>query len=515
MVLSRREFLWSTTAAGLLVPLAPQAPRLQERVSQFFQHGVASGDPLADRVILWTRVTPPDAATARPVEVRWQVAADPGLTRRVQSGLVVATPERDFTVKVDATGLSSGTPYYFAFDALGDRSPVGRTKTLPASTVSSVRLAVVSCSNYPAGFFNSYACIANRPDLDAVIHLGDYIYEFENGRFGDGSSLGRVPKPVTEAVTLADYRLRYATYRTDPDLQLVHARHPFIVVWDDHELANNAWADGAANHNEDRGEGDWSTRRAAAWRAYLEWMPVRDPGGSQIRLYRDFRFGTLVDLVMLDTRGLRDRQVDSDDLAGLAAQSRTLLGPDQERWLFGRLRASQKAGTRWRLIGQQVMFSRIAPPGQPVQNPDTWDGYQGARDRVIGALEEDKIPDVAFLTGDVHSSWAFDVPRDPWRTYTAASGAGSLAVELITPAVSSAPLFANRELRERAALLKLLLPHFKFLEGERRGYLLVDATPSRLKADWWLVPDVVERSTRETMAASFTCERGSSRLVPS
>jgi alkaline phosphatase D len=515
MDLTRREFLWSAAASSLLLPAAgPQPQSLAGQPSKFFQHGVASGDPLTDRVILWTRVTPPDGS-ARPVDVRWQIAADPALSRPIRSGSTVTTGDRDFTVKVDTAGLSPGTPYFFAFEAFGERSGTGRTKTLPASTVNTVRLAVVSCANYPAGFFNAYACIANRPELDAVVHLGDYIYEFENGRFGDGAPLGRVPQPTTEAVTLADYRLRYATYRTDPDLQRVHAQHPFIVVWDDHELANNAWSDGAANHNPERGEGDWATRRAAAWRAYLEWMPVREPGGTGIRLYRDFKFGSLVDLIMLDTRSLRDRQVDADDLTGLTAERRTLLGLDQEQWLLGRLRASQKADTRWRLIGQQVMFSSIVPSGRSVQNPDTWDGYQGARNRVLQAFEQDKIRDVAFLTGDVHSSWAFDVPRDPWKTYSPATGTGSLAVELIAPAVSSPPLFANSELRERAVFLKLLLPHFKFLEGERRGYLLVDVTPSRLQADWWLVPGVLERSTRETLAGSFTCERGTSRLVPS
>ena len=329
-------------------------------------------------------MTPADGgASTQAIDVRWRIARDPALVQAVAQGSVRTTAERDFTVKVDASGLRPGRPYYYTFETGGERSPVGRTRTLPAGAVDRVRLASVCCSNYPSGFFNVYRCLANRQDLDAIVHVGDYIYEFENGRYGNGTALLRIPEPRREAVTLSDYRIRYATYRTDPDLQEAHRQHPFIVVWDDHELTNNAWAGGGANHNPDQGEGDWGSRKAAAYRAYLEWMPVRESRGAGIRLYRSFRFGTLVDLVMLDTRALRDQQVARTDVAALVDPHRSILGADQEAWLFGELRSSQRAGTGWRVLGQQVMFSRVVPPGRPVMLSDSWEGYQASRDRIF------------------------------------------------------------------------------------------------------------------------------------
>jgi alkaline phosphatase D len=490
--------------------LRAQAPGQDE--PRLFRHGVASGDPLSDRVILWTRVTtPPARGAAGPVDVRWQVASDERLTRVVASGSTRATTERDFTVKVDAGGLEPGRSYFYAFEAGGERSPVGRTRTLPARGSARVRLASVSCANYPAGYFNVYRCVANRDDLDAVVHLGDYIYEFADGVYGDGKASGRLPLPAAEAVSLDDYRLRYATYRSDVDLQQAHAAHPFIVVWDDHELANDAWAGGASNH--DATEGDWLVRRAAAYRAYMEWLPVRESSREGIRLYRDFGFGGLVDLVMLDTRGFRDRQLFGGTNAAIGAPDRTLLGAEQEAWLFDRLRTSQQSGAGWRVIGQQVLFSPVTPPLVPVLNVDVWDGYPAARTRVLDLLSNENIRDVAILTGDLHSSWAFEVPRDPWRGYDSQTGAGTLAVEMVTPAISSPPFFTDPALRDQAALLSLLAPHLKYLDGESRGYVLLDITRERLKADWYVVPTVAERSDDESNAASFVCERGSSRLV--
>ena len=275
-----------------------------------------------------------------PLDVQWVIASDEGLQQVVARGTAQAAMERDFTVKVDAGGLGPGRTYHYAFVAGGERSPVGRTKTLPERT-DRLRVASVSCSNYPAGYFNVYRCIANRPDLDAVIHLGDYIYEFANGRYGDGSASGRVPLRAGEASTLEDYRDRYATYRSDIDLQEAHRRHPFIAVWDDHESANDAWSGGAGNHNPS--QGSWATRLAGAYRAYLEWMPIRESSDPKIHLYRSFRFGDLADLVMLDTRGLRDQQAIGTDAKMLADPSRSLLGAAQEAWFFDQLRASQRA----------------------------------------------------------------------------------------------------------------------------------------------------------------------------
>jgi alkaline phosphatase D len=508
MRLNRREFLVGTAVSGLMLPATARTQaRSSSALSTTFPYGVASGDPLTDRVILWTRV----AADSNTVDVEWRIASDPKLAMVIASGSVRTAAARDFTVKIDASGLDPGTTYYYSFNVGRHYSPVGRTRTLPSSDVGRVRLAVVSCSNYPYGFFNVYGRIAARPDLDAVLHLGDYVYEFENGRYGDGTKLNRVPQPPGETITLADYRLRYATYRTDPDLQEAHRQHPFITVWDDHELTNNAWRDGALNHQPET-EGDWPTRRVAAYRAYQEWMPVREQSGLNPRLYRSFRFGGLVDLIMLDARALRDEQVGPDNLAALTDARRTMLGAAQEAWCFDELRASQRSGTAWRLLGQQVLFARMTPVGQQVRNADTWDGYQAARERVLDMIAGERINDVVILTGDIHSSWAMDVPRSPWTDYRASTGERSLAVEFSTPAISSPPIFTDGQGRERAAALKVMLPHLKFMDGENRGYVVLDVTRDRVQTDYVFVPTVSQRTDEESRAASLVTLRGSAHI---
>lgn len=511
MPLTRRQFLWAAAASAAAHPLLLHAQAPAPSGARLFRHGVASGDPLTDRVILWTRVTPA-AGQSAPIDVRWRIGSDPAVSQIIASGTFRTMAARDFTVKVDAAGLQPGRTYFYTFDTGGERSVIGRTKTLPAAT-DRVRLASVCCSNYPAGYFNVHRCLANRTDLDAVLHLGDYIYEFENGVYGDGTTLLRIPEPRKEAVTLSDYRIRYATYRTDPDLQESHRVHPFIVVWDDHEFTNDTWRDGAANHNPETGEGDWPTRKAAAARAYLEWMPVREQAGGGLQLYRRFRFGTLVDLLMLDTRALRDQQVASSNMAALTSRTRSILGTAQETWLFDQLRASQQSSVGWRILGQQVLLSRMVPPGTQVMMPDAWDGYQASRDRLLDVIANDRIRDVAILGGDFHSSWAFDVPRNPWSGYQARTGEGSLAVELLTPAISSPPLFADPATRQQGPALRALLPHLKFLEGESNGYVLLDVTRERLQGEWYFVPTVTQRAATERRAIAFVSPRGSSRLV--
>jgi alkaline phosphatase D len=513
MSITRRQFIQGAAASAALIPLTVRAEQsTPDAALRLFKHGVASGDPLTDRVMLWTRVTPPATRSATgPIDVQWVIASDEGLQQVVSRGTAPAATERDFTVKVDAGNLRPGRTYYYAFTAGGERSPIGRTKTLP-DRADRLRFASVSCSNYPAGYFNVYRCLANRADLDAVIHLGDYIYEFANGRYGDGSESGRVPLPAGEATTLADYRSRYATYRSDVDLQDAHRRHPFIAVWDDHESANDAWSGGAGNH--DVATGSWATRQAGAYRAYLEWMPIRESADPRIHLYRSFRFGDLADLIMLDTRGLRDQQAAGNDAKMLADPSRSVLGAAQEAWFFDQLRASQRDGSRWRLLGQQILFTPLSPPGLPLANPDLWDGYVPARNRIFDLLAADKITNVAVLTGDIHSSWAMDVPRNPWTGYNPTTGAGSVAVEFVTPAISSPPFFSTPTLRERALKLRPLVRHVKFLEGERNGYTLLEITRERVQAEWYHVDSVATRADTESKAASFVCEHGSARLSP-
>ena len=513
MSLTRRQFLWTAAAASISWPLHAQAERASP--DRRFQHGVASGDPLDDRIIIWTRVTPRASSIDQPITVRWRVTSDAGAQHVVSSGTFETAAARDYTVKVDVGGLMPGSTYYYAFDADGEQSPIGRTRTFPTSGAARMRFALVSCSNYPAGFFNVYGAIARRSDLDAVVHVGDYIYEFGEGEYGAGVAIDRVPQPPREAIALADYRLRYATYKTDEDLQEAHRLLPFIAVWDDHEIANDAWSGGAVNHNPEKGEGDWATRKAAAYKAYLEWMPIRESPDTGIHLYRTIRFGGLVDLVMIDTRGLRDRQVGSADMRGLNDPNRTLMGAPQEAWLFDQLRASRRANTPWTLLGQQVIFSSITLPGTRATNTDVWDGYLAQRTRVLDVIERENIRNLVVLSGDAHSSWGFDVARNPWSGYRPATGEGSLAVELVTPAISSPTptMFAGQEGEQAAAAVKVALPHLKYLDGVRHGFVIVDLTPMHMTASWIFSPDVRVHSSAEVNGGTLVSERGSCHLV--
>ena len=283
-----------------------------------FYHGVASGDPLSDRVILWTRVTPEQGEGT--INVTWAVALDPQMQQTVKEGSFTTDAARDYTVKVDVTGLSPETTYYYMFTAFGRNSLTGRTKTAPTQD-DHLRFAVVSCSNYQDGYFSAYRRISERNDLDAVIHLGDYIYEYEEGDFGDFRPI----EPKNEIVSLDDYRVRYSFYRMDPDLRAAHQQHPFITVWDDHEFANNAYKDGAENHQPDT-EGDWNVRKNNAWQAYFEWMPVRESGDASnpYRIYRNIKYGNLLDVMMLDTR-IEARDEQDTGLLTFAAQVGTEL----------------------------------------------------------------------------------------------------------------------------------------------------------------------------------------------
>lgn len=474
-----------------------------------FLHGVASGDPLADAVILWTRVTPPSDA-GDSIAVEWRVARDRELSDVIAHGSALALGADDYTLHVDVSGLSPGTTYYYQFHALGQPSQRGRTKTLPVGDVARARLAITSCANYPAGFFNAYAQLAGS-DLDLVLHLGDYLYEYGNGTLGDGSPIGRVPDPPSEIVSLDDYRRRHAQYKTDADLQELHRQHAWVVIWDDHEIADNAYRDGAFNHQPSL-EGDYATRRANALRAYFEWMPLRRaPEPDQI--YRSFSCGSLLDLLLLDTRIIgRDQQVNACDVERLGSSERQLLGSAQEAWLAAELTASQARGSRWRFIGQQVIFAPLARSMRGcVSSSDEWDGYAASRERLLDVLEQGGIDNVVMLTGDAHSAWGIDVARDPFDPagYDPASGRGSRLVELVTPAVSSPASGAPAE-----AILRSH-PHVKFANQTRQGYVVVDVTPERTRAEWYFVGTVRERSLDVELGAAFQVGAGEAHLVPS
>lgn len=513
---SRRHFMQASLAAAATLPVScgrSATPASED--GAVFRHGVASGDPQNDGVLLWTRVTPRRSGTDG-ADVRWTVATDPGLSRIVARGDTRTGAARDFTVKVEVTGLQPGRAYYYRFESDGSRSPVGRTRTLPTGGVSRLRLGVVSCSNYPFGYFTAYAALAARHDLDAVLHLGDYLYEYGNGEYGDGTALGRITDPRAEMRSLADYRARHAQYKTDPDLQAVHRQHPFLVVWDDHEFANDAWTDGAENHQP--GEGPWATRRSAAVQAYLEWMPIREEATRPVsRIYRTLRFGSLADLVLLDTRAVgRDVQAPGvDAVAEIERADRTLLGAAQEQWLGDTLTASARDGIRWQLFGQQVMFAPQARPGAPALNVDAWDGYRAARERVFEALETRQLRNVAVLTGDEHCQWVYDVPRRPFDDYDPGTGRGSVAVELIGTSVTSPSAFRTDPAQDTLkARLRQRHPHLHEVEWRHRGYFVVDVTPERLQADFFAMRTIEDRRADETFLGGFAAPAGQMHLTP-
>jgi alkaline phosphatase D len=478
-----------------------------------FRHGVASGDPLRDRVILWTRVTPGEPGAT--VDVDWMIARDARMTRMIARGRQRTSADRDYTIKIDAVALDPGSTYYFRFASRGAMSPIGRTRTLPSRPTRHVRVALASCANLPFGFFNVYARIAARADLDAVVHLGDYLYEYSNNHYqnrdgGDGRALGRVPFPDRELITLDDYRARYAQYREDPDLQAAHRQHPWIAVWDDHEIANNAWSGGADNHNP--GEGEWTARKTVAARAWREWMPVRESPAGEFRLYRQFALGDLGDLLMLDTRlEGRDKPAPAPNVAELERGARQMLGPVQEQWLYDNLRDSRAAGKPWQILGQQVMFAQQVHERAPAIHADSWDGYRAARGRVFDMASAAEVKHLLVLTGDLHSAWAFDLARQPFdRTkYDAASGRGAIGTELIAPAVTS----PGGPAPEAIPALISTRPHLKYVLGQERGYIVLDLTPQRLQADWWMVPTILERSESERCVKSMGSEAAAPHLV--
>lgn len=450
-----------------------------------FLHGVASGDPLPDAVVLWTRVTPRDHAAR--ITLRWEVSTDLAFRELVASGMLSTDATRDFTAKVDADGLASGTLYYYRFVVGEISSPIGRTRTAPSGSVERLRFGVASCSSYAHGYFHGYRSLSERLDLDAVLHLGDYIYEYGTGEYGKI----REYEPAHEIVTLSDYRTRYAQYRRDPDLQALHQQLPVIVVWDDHEVANDSWTDGAQNHMPAR-EAEFKDRLRAATQAHAEWMPTREQanGGS----FRKFSFGDLVDLMMLDTRNWgRAQQLDRRDDPGLEDPERSLLGHDQEAWLGEQLSASR---AHWRLLGQQVMVSPFALG----TNLDSWQGYPAARSRLLqqlAAADGDSI----ILTGDVHSSWAMDVLDD--------RGDRSLAVELVTPGISS-PLLSRDDAERRDAAVQSQ-PHVRYAQLWKRGYMVLDVDRARVQAAWYQYENVEQPERTEPVfgaaAAAYSGER--------
>jgi alkaline phosphatase D len=594
---TRRGALAAATGAVAACTQNVDTPAYEGPVA--FNHGIASGDPEINRVVIWTRVSPENPG---PVPVRWIVARNRELTDVVKTGVIETTEARDYTVKADVTGLRAGAPYFYGFRAGSAESAVGKTRTLPRGELEQLKLAVVCCASYPHGFFNAYAALAERDDIDAVIHLGDYIYEYGlSGYGGDtGIQLGRVPSPEVECTGIADYRARHAQYKTEVELQAAHAIAPWIVVWDDHETANNSFAGGAENHNE--GEGQWANRKQAALQAYYEWMPIRDPepGAAFEAINRSFQFGNLASLIMLETRllartqaldynaqlpiemqrwnfanptapvALREGEPDPpalqllpriyEDVRGdlrpvldwrraqslvadpkdlpagffvapdlpalnalLNAPDRQLMGLAQEQWLADELRRSVQTGAIWQVLGNQILMAPVNAPdlsATPAQladalerllpgvkqqlkltrfpfplNTDSWDGYPGARNRVLAAMRVAR-GNTLVVTGDTHTAWANEVN----------DAEGRVAVELGATSISSpgdgeyfAPFNIDFDAGVRARN-----PHVKYTNSLNRGFLLLTLTAERATAEFFAVSNILSKEYETSRVAAFT-----------
>ena len=536
MTIDRRSLLGLIGAGSVAAP-AFAAPAQGQAVS--FQHGVASGDPDSRSAVFWTRVTPGDASGGD-IEVTLEVARDADFADvvRTSSGLR-ARASRDFTVKhdLDGQGLEPGREYFYRF-VVGDVvSPVGRVKTLPEGAAADVVLGVASCQLYPGGLFNAYDALSKEPRLDAVVHLGDYIYEYgaEPDDYGlsTGAALSRIPQPPHEILTLEDYRLRHAQYKSDPVLQAAHARAAFICVWDDHEVANDAWSMGAENHTEAT-EGDYAARKAIALRAYYEWMPIREPkaGLSLDHVNRSFEFGDLATLAMVETRLLaRDKQLDSatdmpmvdgvPDLAAfnetLNAEDRDLLGEAQRNWLKGVLAASKAANKPWQVLGNQVVMARVIGPDvtkiaseaqieamigglpedvrsglrQMIQlyrlgvpfGLDSWDGYPAGRERLYAAFKEAGVQPIV-LAGDSHAYWVNDLKDAAGERRAAEFGTSAISSPSPGDAVAPLPL---------GPLLSANNDEVVFCDQTAKGYILLTLTPEWAEAKLQAVSTILAK----------------------
>jgi len=537
--LTRRSLF---TLAGASAALAA-TPSVAAGFGTGFTHCVASGEPAATSVLLWTRYVA-DAET----KLTWQVSETESFVRPVAEGNVTASPARDWCAKGVATGLSPDRWYFYRFLAPdGTASPVGRTRTLPEGPSTRFRMAVFSCSNFGFGWFNAYGHAVEANDCDLAVHLGDYIYEYERGKYPDAGKgvAERVLEPANEIVALTDYRLRYATYRADPDLQRLHQVLPMIAVWDDHESANDSWENGAENHQEGA-EGTWAARKTAAKQAYREWLPVADTA------YSTYQVGSLATLFRIDTRlEGRDEQLDLQTImAGAkdpqalmaalgkfrdgawAAPDRQLLGEAQEAWLGKALAASTRAGTQWQVLLQQVIMGNLRTPkdfaegigaglpdfvkqrlaaaaaasqaGLP-SNMDAWDGYPAARARLYKAALEANA-NLVVLAGDSHNAWAFDLAQD--KTPVGVEFAGN---SVSSPGFESYLTFVKPD--TLAAALVAENEQLKWADTAQRGYMMVELTPARATTEYRFVAGIKQRSTQLAGTKRIATDKGSAKLA--
>jgi alkaline phosphatase D len=532
--IDRRSFLL-TGSLGLGAFAVPGfAAEPSVAAARGFTHSVASGEPASDSMLLWTRYVP---ATGDTAELRVELSETPDFTRVAAGGSQITGVWRDFTAKITVDGLKPGQRYHFRFVAPdGSFSPVGTTRTLPVGRVDRFRTATFSCSNMPYGFFNAYAHAAARDDIDLAIHLGDYFYEYETGDYPAVSEqvAGRVPLPANELLHLADYRIRYASYRSDPDLQALHAKVPMIVQWDDHESANDSWEGGAQNHQPN--EGDWIARKAASIQAYREWMPVSDEP------WKAYDIGTLATLFRTETRLLaRTRQPDvaslfkaADPTAALKAfrdgawmdPAVTMMGSQQENWLSHAMAQSVRQGQRWQVVGFGTILGKTLMPqdalgwvapdaparaknyilagvaaakvGLPF-NYDNWGGYPAARARFLKGAQS-LGANLIVLSGDSHNAWAFDLGQD----------GKPVGVEFAGHAVTSPGYEAATRADPKlvAATLVRANPELKWCDTSRRGYMAMTLTPTSASNDWIMLDTIKAHTPAASVGHTATVQRG-------
>ena len=549
--MDRRKFIKNAGYGLGFATFTPQIIATAKNSRGSFRYGVASGDPWQNQIILWTRVTP---ETDLPIKINWQMSHNPNFKQLVCQGETVTYKESDYCVKVDAILPKEeipGTTYYYRFLAGNESSAIGRTHTLPDQYLDKIKLAVMSCSKYTAGFFNVYREIANRDDIDLVLHLGDYIYELGMGVFGDedAEALNRVVKPSYELNSLKDYRQRYAQHKSDPDSQAMLSRHPLISIWDDHEISNDAWRLGSVNHSTDGSEGTFDNRKKNAIKAYFEWMPIREIGTHNGFIHRSFQIGGLVDLHMLDTRLVgRDQQVSYSNYTGsktkqkpvhilnkspnqfdskqlnqdLREPNRSILGMNQEMWLENRLK---KTNATWTILGQQVMLApqkwsvtkdlierKSSESSQELdmamqketirpeltKNLDAWDGYPAARSRLYEVIAEHKKKLVA-LSGDTHFSTAHNLVDKSGQL---------IGAEFGTTSVTSPSFWDNVNINKIELEKKQLdfNDGMQFLHLRNRGYLVVEIDREKAAGKWHLIDDVKTKNYKTWLEKTLILE---------
>ncbi|MET1756378.1 alkaline phosphatase D family protein [Novosphingobium sp. RD2P27] len=534
-----RRLLLQAGAFGLAALSTPGVAQIL--TARGFTHGVASGEPSAESVLLWTRYV-----GSRDTRLRCEVAADECFSKVVAGGDVTASAQNDSCAKIVVDGLTPGRWWYYRFVAPdGTRSDIGRTRTLPDDDVARFGVGLFSCSNMPFGYFNAYAHAAARTDLDLMVHVGDYLYEYGPGKYPTKAAPGRSVLPAHEMVTLADYRLRYASYRADPDLRRLHQLFPMIAQWDDHEFANDSWVHGAENHQPET-EGDWATRKAAAERVYREWMPVSD------KRYDSYQIGSLATLFRPETR-ITGRSEQLDIKSALAGRSdvakalaefrdgpwssgdRTLMGATQEAWLDAGLSRSVKAGTRWQILAQQLVMGSLHAPSEIAEwspagapdavkaalaglaaatkaglpfNMDAWDGYPAARERLLRASQASES-NLVVLSGDSHNAWGNNLVAD---------GGRPAGVEFAGHAVTS-PGFEGYLPSVRPNDLskswRATNPNLVYADTSRRGYVSLQITPDNVRGEWHYVGTIADRTTANTTSEGLGVRWGERRFTKS